>query len=105
MNPFRVATQDDVDVIADLIQEKRLQYEHYQPIFWRVAPSARDNHLGFLAKVVARFAHTLASLDALDSVYGMMVDSDMHVSFCVTSIGHKKKPFLMLKLTQIPTSY
>ena len=53
MNPFRVPTQDDVDVIADLIEEKRLQYEHYQPIFWRVAPSARDNHLGFLAKVLA----------------------------------------------------
>lgn len=53
MNPLRVATQDDVDVIADLIQEKRRQYENYQPIFWRVAPSARDNHLGFLAKVVA----------------------------------------------------
>ncbi len=51
MNPLRVATPDDVDVIADLIQEKRRQYEHYQPTFWRVAPSARDNHLGFLAKV------------------------------------------------------
>lgn len=44
MNFLRVATQDDVGVIADLIQEKRLQYENYQPIFWRVAPSARDNH-------------------------------------------------------------
>ncbi len=53
MEPIRVATQDDVDVIADLIQEKRLQYETYQPIFWRVAPSARGNHLGFLAKVLA----------------------------------------------------
>ncbi len=53
MNPLRVATPDDVNVIADLIQEKRLQYEHYHPIFWRVAPSARDNHLGFLAKVLA----------------------------------------------------
>lgn len=53
MNPLRVATQDDVEVIADLIQEKRLQYENYQPIFWRVAPSARKNHRGFLAKVLA----------------------------------------------------
>ena len=53
MNFLRVATQDDVGVIADLIQEKRLQYENYQPIFWRVAPSARDNHIGFLAKVLA----------------------------------------------------
>ncbi len=26
-----------------------------------------------------RFAHALASLDALDSVYGMMVDTHMHV--------------------------
>ena len=26
-----------------------------------------------------RFAHALVSLDALDSVYGMMVDTDMHV--------------------------
>ena len=33
MNSLRVATQDDVDVIADLIQEKRLQYENYQPTF------------------------------------------------------------------------
>ncbi|NMP23437.1 hypothetical protein [Sulfobacillus harzensis] len=39
MNPLRVATQDDVDVMADLIQEKRLHYENYQPIFWRVVPS------------------------------------------------------------------
>lgn len=42
MNALRRATQDDVDVIADLIQEKRLQYETYQPIFWRVAPSAGE---------------------------------------------------------------
>ncbi len=53
MNPLRVATQDDVDVVADLTRGKRLQDEHYQPIFWRVAPSARDNHRGFLAKVLA----------------------------------------------------
>ena len=26
-----------------------------------------------------RFAHALGSLDALDSVYGMMVSTDMHV--------------------------
>lgn len=60
MSPIRVATQDDVDVIADLVQEKRLQYETYQAIFWRVAPSARDNHLGFLAKVLANSEHTIA---------------------------------------------
>ena len=38
MNPLRLATQDVA--IADLIQEKRLQYETYKPIFWRVATSA-----------------------------------------------------------------
>jgi len=40
MNPLRVATPDDVNGIADLIQEQRLPYEHDQPIFWRVAPTA-----------------------------------------------------------------
>ncbi len=38
---------------CDCGPHRGIQYEHYQPIFWRVAPSARDNHLGFLAKVLA----------------------------------------------------
>lgn len=59
MNCIRMATQDDADVIADLIHEKRLQYEGYQSIFWRIAPHARENHRGFLAQVLAD-AHTLA---------------------------------------------
>lgn len=53
MDSIRVATQNDVDAIADLIQEKRVQYESYQPTFWRIAPSARADHPAYLAKVLA----------------------------------------------------
>ncbi len=59
MHPIRVATQGDVEVIADLVQEKRIQYETYQPIFWRIAPLARNTHGAFIAKVLAD-DHTIA---------------------------------------------
>lgn len=53
MNSIRVAAQNDVEAIADLIQEKRVQYESYQPTFWRIAPTARADHPAYLAKVLA----------------------------------------------------
>ncbi|HBQ95243.1 MAG: hypothetical protein M1294_13100 [Firmicutes bacterium] len=54
MSNIRVATKDDIDVIAELIQEKRLQYETYQPIFWRVAPGAVEKHRGFIECVISQ---------------------------------------------------
>ncbi len=81
MSSIRVATQDDVDVIADLVQEKRLQYETYQPIFWRVSPSARESHLGFLAKVLANSEHTIALVwqEPTETVDGFII-ATMHVA-------------------------
>lgn len=45
---IRNATRHDLPAIADLIQDKRVQYEPYQPTFWRIAPQAVEKHLPFL---------------------------------------------------------
>lgn len=52
MSPIRAATPEDVDAIADLVHEKRLTYQSYQPVFWKVAAAAREKHRDFLANLL-----------------------------------------------------
>jgi hypothetical protein len=46
---IREMRASDVPAVAELAQQKRLQYETYEPQFWRVAASATEIHTEFLA--------------------------------------------------------
>lgn len=48
----RTAEPADVGAMARLADRKRRQYAAYQPVFWRLAPSARTHHEAFLATLV-----------------------------------------------------
>ena len=74
MNPIRAADEDDIDLIADLMQEKRLQYASYQPLFWRVAPSAVATHKAFLSKMISD-EHTIALVwqETRESIEGFIL--------------------------------
>lgn len=44
---IRAAKPADVQAIAELVQEKRLQYAQYSSVFWRVAEGAVDQRSPF----------------------------------------------------------
>lgn len=48
----RKATQEDVPAMVELAEQRRLQYQTYQPRFWRKAADAREKHAPFLSKLV-----------------------------------------------------
>lgn len=50
---IRRAEHFDLNEILDLTNSKRLEYETYQPIFWRVAPDAITQQRDYLASQIA----------------------------------------------------
>jgi hypothetical protein len=46
-------TPDDADWAADLMAERRREYERYPPVFWRPALHARGLHVRFLRRQIA----------------------------------------------------
>jgi hypothetical protein len=46
-------TPDDADWAADLMAERRREYERYSPVFWRPAVHARGLHVRFLRRQLA----------------------------------------------------
>ncbi len=52
MSTMRPATPDDARAVAELMESRRVQYQAFQPTFWRVAPDAVDRHVPFLREVL-----------------------------------------------------
>ncbi len=59
----RKAKPFDVDRIVELSEQKRLQYEAYQPVFWRKAADSAGQQRVFLEQLVER-----------DNVIGMVYE-------------------------------
>ena len=55
MSGYRIRTAEDCDLaeILDLANAKRLEYETYQPVFWRVAADAVAQQADFIADQIA----------------------------------------------------
>ncbi len=51
---LRRATNSNLPEIVELAEQQRLQYQHYQPTFWRKAEDSRQKHIAFLAKLLER---------------------------------------------------
>lgn len=49
---IRPARPADLDLIVSLAAQRRIEYEAYQPQFWRVAPSAESLHRDHLAALI-----------------------------------------------------
>jgi GNAT superfamily N-acetyltransferase len=50
---IRRARTADVSRLVDLSEEKRLQYQAYQPRFWRKAPDSREKQLPYFERILA----------------------------------------------------
>lgn len=52
--PTRTAQLADVPAIAELAEQKRLEYQRYQPVFWRKAANSRERHIPWIEELVKR---------------------------------------------------
>ena len=50
--PIRPATEMDVPRIIALLQQRRETYQHYAPIFWRIAEGAAEKQEPFIRRLV-----------------------------------------------------
>jgi GNAT superfamily N-acetyltransferase len=62
---IRRAEAADVSAIVDLSEAKRLQYQSYQPLFWRKAEDSREKQAPFLQQMLSR-----------DNVLGLVQERD-----------------------------
>ena len=53
-NTIRQAQLADVPTIVELSEQKRREYQNYQPVFWHKAADSREKHLPWLEKLVQR---------------------------------------------------
>lgn len=51
---LRKAENHDAIAIVDLAEQRRLQYQQYQPTFWRKAEDSRAKQLPFLESLIKR---------------------------------------------------
>lgn len=51
---FRAATNEDIPSLVELSDQRRQQYAQYQPVFWRPAADAREQHEPFLPSLLTR---------------------------------------------------
>ncbi len=51
---IRKAETNDIPGIAELAEQRRLQYQHYQPQFWRKAEDAQEKHTFLLESLLKR---------------------------------------------------
>jgi GNAT superfamily N-acetyltransferase len=51
---IRIAQIADVPAIVELAEQKRLEYQSYQPVFWRKAANSRERHIPWVEKLVNR---------------------------------------------------
>jgi GNAT superfamily N-acetyltransferase len=49
---IRKAHRDDAPAIVDLSERKRLEYQVYQPRFWRKATDSREKQLPFIERLI-----------------------------------------------------
>ena len=54
MSTIRKAEPSDVDHIVELSEQKRLQYQSYQPVFWRKAADSAEQQRAFLSQLLER---------------------------------------------------
>lgn len=51
---IRTAQETDVAAIVELAEQKRLEYQNYQPVFWKKAADSREKHLDFVSSLLKR---------------------------------------------------
>ena len=71
---IRAATADDVEAVVELAAARRVQYEAYQPVFWRPAADAAVRQRPYLADlIVDESVITLVAVDDDEALIGFLI--------------------------------
>lgn len=71
----RPARTDDLPALLDLAERRRVQYQAYQPIFWRNAPDARERQAPFFERALRSGDGVALVHEHLDQVEGFLLGS------------------------------
>ncbi|HEU5379590.1 MAG TPA: hypothetical protein VFV38_29555 [Ktedonobacteraceae bacterium] len=70
---IRRAEDRDVAAIVELAEQRRLQYQSYQPTFWRKAEDSREKHLPFLKSLLQHEDVIILVHESMDSIDGFIL--------------------------------
>lgn len=70
---IRKAQQNDVARLVDLSEQKRTQYEHYQPTFWHKAEDSREKQRLFFEHLLSRENVILLVHEREDIIDGFII--------------------------------
>ena len=69
---IRCASPEDLASVVELCEQRRAQYQEYQPIFWRTAPDAREKQRPLLERTL-RNVGNVALVHAIKGIAGAFV--------------------------------
>ena len=70
---LRDATPDDVPAMVELSERKRLEYETYQPTFWRKAADSREKQTAFFQNILERKDRLILVYEREEKVIGFVI--------------------------------
>ena len=70
---IRAASAADLDAIVDMTEARRVQYEQYQPTFWRKARDSADRARAFLGGLVTEADCIFLVVESDDELLGFIV--------------------------------
>ena len=70
---IRKATQDDIPVMVEMAQQRRIRHQNYQPRFWRNAVDSCEKHAPFLSKLVQHERAISLVSESTNTVNGFVI--------------------------------
>ncbi len=75
--PIRHATEADVPRIVALLQQRREAYQHYSPVFWKIADRAAERPESFIRRLVNDATVLTIVHESQDIVNGVLIANTM----------------------------
>jgi GNAT superfamily N-acetyltransferase len=72
---IRSARREDAPAMVDLSEQKRFEYEQYQPRFWRKAAGSREKQLPFFERLIESDRVIALVLEGLGGIDGFVIAS------------------------------
>jgi GNAT superfamily N-acetyltransferase len=69
---IRDAMPEDLEILLELAEQRRKQYEKYQPKFWRQAPQARELQRPYFLQLLADRANICLVSEDLGQINGFL---------------------------------
>jgi GNAT superfamily N-acetyltransferase len=79
MQAIRLGTKQDIDAVAEMAEARRLQYERYEPLFWKKAANSLAMSRAFLAHVAGQPENLFLVACEAEQVMGFLIATPVRV--------------------------